>query len=119
MTQLPLLVFVLGDDTAAAILHHVIAPRVPPRWWPPRTCGCVGRSSCGACGIDRHAECWGPQRGHETYLLSAAPGFHGSRELARVWLADRVCGHPCRCTVCEAARNAAAQGVLFEAVTEP
>lgn len=112
--QLPLLVWAFPDDIAAWIRAHVITPRVPPRWQPPRTCSCAGRSSCGACSIDRHAECWGPTRWHETWLLSSTPGFHSSREIARVWLADRVCGHPCACTVCETARHTAAQGELFE-----
>lgn len=96
------------DPAAAAwVLAEVIAPRINGMWWPRARCGCAGRLWCGMCAADMHEQCWGRVDQDETALLGSGR-LRGERPRARVWLADRVCGYPCPCTVCTPP-----QGALF------
>lgn len=101
----------IDAETAARVLAEIIAPRVDPTWWPARACACTGRHACGMCTAGHHDQCWGRVDQDETVLLG--PGrLPGDQERARVWLTDRVCGHPCPCTVCRPP-----QAALFEVMT--
>lgn len=90
------------DPAAAAwVLAAVIAPRVHPAYRPRPRCWCHRPAEqCPVCDLDAHDLCWGRLTSHETQVIGIRGEYLCDQLRDAVWLADRVCGRPCTCTVC-------------------